>query len=171
MASWRTSAPSSDQQLVVALLQRVAGDRPRRVRDRGVGLPGRQQRQRRLVQPRLGLGREPVPLHHQPGLERRAGRHVDAVQQLGQVPAAGRALGQQQVGQQRPRLAAPRRRGRLAVALDGRWTQQSDGQRHEPLSPPHRRPAGRRPQPVRLRASSIRRQRVRRRVRRVAKPA
>jgi hypothetical protein len=67
---------------VVALLQRVSGDRPGRVRDRGVGLPGRQQRQRRLVQPRLGLGGEPVPLHHQPGLERRAGRHVNAVQQL-----------------------------------------------------------------------------------------
>src|SRR5829696_1503483 len=48
-------------------------------------------------------------------------------QQLGQLPAPGGPVGQQQVGQQRPGLAAPRRGGRPAVALDGRRPEQADG--------------------------------------------
>jgi hypothetical protein len=49
-----------------------------------------------------------------------------AEQQLRQVAAAGRTLGQQQIGQQRPGLATARGRRRHPVALDGRWPQQAD---------------------------------------------
>jgi hypothetical protein len=70
------------QQLVIALFERVASHRAGGVRDRLSRAPGRQQGDRRLAQPRLDRGRDAVALHQQPRLERRAGRHVHAFQQL-----------------------------------------------------------------------------------------
>ena len=210
---------AADQQLVVALVERVAGHRPRRVRDRVTGLPRGQQPQRRLPQPRLGRGRQPVALHDQPRLEGRAGQDADAVeqlavqveqarrvgqlpgegmdvgrdavpeggrhrvaaeqlrraelapqlgqgppqgpervvrlveQQLGQVPAAGRPLGQQQVGQQGPRLATARRRRRHAVPLDGRRAEQADPHHGNPLLGDMVAHSARRPQRAGVRCS------------------
>ena len=81
-------------------LDRVAGDR-RRVAERA---------------PQLGQ----VPAQ-------RAERVVGiGEQQLRQPPPADRPFGQQQVGEQRPRLAPARRGGRLTIAQDGGLAQQSD---------------------------------------------
>ena len=56
----------------------------------GLGrLPGRQPGQRRLAQPRLGHGGEPVALHHQPRLEHRAAGDGEAVEQARRPAPAG----------------------------------------------------------------------------------
>jgi len=220
---------AADQQLVVPLVERVPGHRPRGVRHRLLGPPGRQQAHRRLPQPSLDHPRDPVPLHHQPRLEGGTGRDAEALQQLTaqvqqhrqlvqrirfpgqrpdvdlqpgaqlggdritpeqhrrpqrppqlgqrppqraqrvvrvpeqqlrQLPATGRPLGQQQVGQQRPRLAPARGGDRPPVALQRRRPQQADAQRHEP-SPAPSSPS--RPRPTS--GPSIRADRVRDRVR------
>jgi hypothetical protein len=180
------------EQLVVALLERVAGHRKLRVPDRLLRPAVGQQRHRGLPQPRLHEGRHPVPRHQQPRLELETRRQVYALQQLpvgkheeplrrgfaghrehvdddarggrgghrvagdlhragqgaaqlgqcpaqrpqrvvgvgeqqlGEVLAAGWALGQQQVAEQRPRLAATRQPDRPAVPLDGGRSEQPD---------------------------------------------
>jgi hypothetical protein len=67
---------------VVALVERVAGHRPRRVRHGVLGPAGRQQRDGGLVQRRLHRRRDPVPRHQQPRLEFGAALQLDPVEQF-----------------------------------------------------------------------------------------
>ena len=121
-----SSPPRSSSALRVG---RLAGEQRRRRRRRPA------PRARPTGSPLSSPGSPERPAQLGQGPAQRAQRVVGvAEEQLGQVAAARRPLGQQQVAQQRPRLAPARRRGRRPVALDGRRTEQPDPHHDNRLS-------------------------------------
>jgi hypothetical protein len=73
---------AAHEQLVVALVEMVAGHSLGRVRHGGGGPALGEQGDRGLPHPRLDPGREPVSLHHQPRLEFRAAGDREPLEQL-----------------------------------------------------------------------------------------